>query len=57
MDLKTFRVFIEDTQTKKRHTLMIDAETREEAAAIAQTQLRVTDLRVQRVEQAHYGNQ
>ena len=55
MDIKTFRVFIEDTQTKKRHTLMIESNTREGAAAIAQSQLRVTDLKVRRVEQAHYG--
>ena len=55
MDLKTFRVFIEDTQTLKRHTLMIDATTKDEAAKIADKQLRVTDLKVQRIEQAHYG--
>jgi len=54
-DLKTFRVFIADTETKKRHVLMISAETKEEAREIANQELRVTDLEVQRVEQAHYG--
>jgi len=34
---------------------MISAETKEEAREIANQELRVTDLEVQRVEQAHYG--
>jgi len=55
MNIKTFRVFIEDVETKKRHVLMITAETKEEAAQIADHQLRVTDLAIQRIEQAHYG--
>ncbi|HYX06897.1 MAG TPA: hypothetical protein VE912_09220 [Bacteroidales bacterium] len=55
MNLKTFRVFIEDTETKKRHVLMITAETKVKAGQIADRQLRVTDLAIQRIEQAHYG--
>ena len=55
MDMKTFRVFIADTDTKKRHVLIISAETKDEAREIANRQLRVTDLEVQRIEQVHYG--
>lgn len=55
MDLKTFRVFIEDTETTKGYVLMISAETKEEARKIADNELCVTDLKVRRIEQAHYG--